>query len=344
MKLRRYGQFINESVEITDDLMSLLLERGRFWNELMNLDYSEFDFTYNFSDMCKRRDSNPEMDFERIQKYFDEQGLTLEKLKELFSEENNQKCGYDLNALYKGGTYLVNRDHLRNILLGVKKKLVFPVGYSEDYDTIMNPFSVGSSLDSQTAAVDVYLYFLFQKLGFTEQVWLGGDGWGNIDLENDDRDYDMEGDFSELFIRYKYGYHQTEYGKLWMKQCGIDEQWFEEKAMKDFQRYLDEEFAHILGRVDPTKNVRNLSLDDYSIVEKDRIIINLSKLVEVIKNSPDKIYHARRHSPSEIGSKEYVIDEENITAQFSKELSGFNLDIELTDTDDLIIWANFKEY
>jgi hypothetical protein len=37
------------------------------------------------------------------------------------------------------------------------------------------------------------------------------------------------------------------------------------------------------------------------------------------------------------------VDEENIVAQFSKELSGFHLDIELTDTDDLIIWGKFKE-
>ena len=259
MKLRRYGQFINESVEITDDLINLLLERGKFWNELMDLDFSAFDFSYNYSDMCKRKGREPESDFERIQKYFDQIGFTLEKLKDLFSEESNKKCGYDLNDLYKGGSYPINRDPFKSIIFEVKKKFVLYGGYSKEYDTIITPFSVGSTLDAQNAAVDVYLFFLFQKLGFTGEVWLGGDNWGNIDLVNDDRDYGMEDDFSELFIRYKYGYHQTEYGKLWMSQCGIDKEWFEEKAMKDFQKYLDEEFTSIVTRVDTSKNIRNLS-------------------------------------------------------------------------------------
>ncbi len=83
MKLRRYGQFINESVEVTDDLINLLIERGEFWEELMELDYSRFDFTYSYSDMCKREGRNPKNDFQRIQKHFDQIGFNLEKLKNL---------------------------------------------------------------------------------------------------------------------------------------------------------------------------------------------------------------------------------------------------------------------
>ena len=37
MKLRRYNQFINESVEITGDLLEILKERGKFWNEIFEL-------------------------------------------------------------------------------------------------------------------------------------------------------------------------------------------------------------------------------------------------------------------------------------------------------------------
>ena len=47
MKLRRYNHFINESVEITDEVINLLVERGKFWNELIELDYSDFGFTGN---------------------------------------------------------------------------------------------------------------------------------------------------------------------------------------------------------------------------------------------------------------------------------------------------------
>lgn len=332
MKLRRYGQFINESVEVTDDLINLLVERGEFWDRLMNLDYSEFDFTASYSDMCKRGGRNPKADFLKIQKHFDQIGFTLEKLKNLFSEENNNKCGYNLYDLYTGDRYVLNREPFKGIISEVKKKLVFPVGYSPEYDLIINPFSVGSSLDSQNAAVDVYLYFLFEELRVSGHgpVWLGGDGWGNVDLEDDDG-----GGYSEAFIRYRYGYHQTEYGKLWMEQCGVDEKWFEERAMADLQKYLEEEFKSIVGRVDRSKDMTGLYLDNYSIIEEDRIIIDLSKLVEDINNCPINRYWS--------GKKDYVVDVENIVAQFTKELEGFSLDIELTDGDDLIIWGKFKE-
>ena len=331
MKLRRYGQFINESVEVNDEVINLLVERGEFWEELMELDYSRFDFTYSYSDMCKREGRNPKADFERIQKHFDQIGFNLEKLKNLFSEENNKKCGYNLNDLYKGERYVYETDPLKTILLNLDKKR------SAHNDNIINtiklPFSL-SSLDSQNAAVDVYLYFLFQKIGATGIVWLGGPGWGNVDLDDNDG-----GDFSEAFIRYRYGYHQTEYGKLWMDQCGVDEKWFEERAMQDLQKYLTDDFSTIIRRVDPAKNIRDLSLDDYSIVEEDRIIIHLPKLIEDIKNSPLNAYHGF----AKIETESIQIDEERVAAEFSKELSGFHLDIELTDTDDLIIWGKFKE-
>jgi len=323
MKLRRYNQFINESVEVTDDLIKILIERGEFWEELMELDYSRFDFTYSYSDMCKRKGRNPKADFQKIQKHFDEKGFTLEKLKNIFSEESNKKCGYDLNDLYKGGSYPINREPFKTIISSLDNR---NLAY---YDTIMNPFSVGSSLDSQNAAVDVYLYFLFQELGSTGIVWLGGDGWGNVDLEDGE-------DFSEAFIRYRYGYHQTEYGKLWMEQCGVDEDWFKERAMQDLQKYLTDEFSSIVRMVDISKDMSGLSLSNCSIIEEDRIIIDLSKLVEDINNCPINRYWRG-------GKDDYTVDEENIAARFTKELEGFHLDIELTDTDDLIIWGRFKE-
>ena len=124
-----------------------------------------------------------------------------------------------------------------------------------------------------------------------------------------------------------------------MKQCKIDEKWFEEKAMEDLQKYLEEEFTSIVTRVDTSKNIRNLSLSDYSIVEEDRIIINLQKLVEDIKNCPLNAYYGF----AKIEAESIQIDEDKIAAEFSKELEGFSLDIQLTDGDDLIIWGKFKE-
>jgi hypothetical protein len=351
MKLRRYNQFINESVEITGDLLEILKERGKFWNQILELDYSRFDFNSSYSDMCKRINRNPEQDFQKIQKHFDERGFTLEDIKDIFSEENNMRCGYNLEDFYKGGSYPINREPLKSIVEGLKKKLKLEwTSFSrDDYDTILQPFSVGSTLDSQGAIQDVYLYKLFEKLGLnTNIVKLGGDGWGDIDgWEND-------GDYSEAFIRYRYGYHQTEYGKLWMKQCQIDEEWLKEEAMSDLQKYIEEEFPSICGKIlhsiafkGPIKQsndsrdefarrgeirglLRQFKLDDFSIIEEDRIIIDIDKLcLEILKlNGQSEVKHS---------------DIESAAAEFAKRMEGFSLDMELTDTDDLIIWGRFKE-
>lgn len=422
MKLRRYGQFINESVELTDELINVLVERGKFWDRLMEIDYSRFDFTRSYSDMCKREGRNPKADFEKIQKYFDERRFTLEKLKDIFSKEWDKKCGYNLYELYTGDRSVLNKEPMRGIVstlrkqdnsdkiykiqseiskvkskiskvnseIDVKKEKINWLFYSGEsdarleltllqskskdinfrekkekelqtevkelqleitelenklqqlnhelqiadcYEIVVSPFSVGSSLDSQNAAVDVYLYFLFEELRVSGMgpAWLGGDVWGNVDLDDSDG-----GDLSEAFIRYRYGYHQTEYGKLWMEQCGVDEDWLRERAMQDLQNYLEGEFCTIIRKVDRSRVwPENITLDSCSIIEEDRIIIDLSKVSEIIKNSPVNKYWK--------GTTDFPVDAESIAARFIRELEGFKLDIELTDTDDLIIWGTFKE-
>ncbi len=350
MKLRRYNQFINESLEITGDLLEILKERGKFWNEIFELDYSQFDFNRSYSDMCKRINRNPEQDFQKIQKHFDEKGFSLEEIKDLFSEENNMRCGYSIVEFYKGGSYPINKEPLKSIVEGLKKKLKLEwTSFSvDDYDKILQPFSVGSTLDSQGAIQDFYLYKLFEKLGLnTNIVQLGGDSWGNIDGLD-------AGDYSEAFIRYRYGYHQTEYGKLWMEQCKIDEEWLKEEAMGDLQKYLNERFSYIcinilhsivftttvkpgkdsrneiINRDNVRTQVRQFKIEDFSITEEDRIIIDIDKLcLEILKlNGQSEVKHS---------------DIEVATAEFIKQMEGFSLDIELTDTDDLIIWGKFKE-
>jgi hypothetical protein len=337
MKLRRYIQFINESVEITSDLLEVLVERSKFWEEISELDYSQFDFTHSYSDMCKRINRNPEQDFQKIQKHFDEKVFPLEKIKDLFSEENNMRCGYNLEDFYKGGKNPISREPLKSMSFN-----------EEDYNTILQPF-LGGSLDNQGAIQDFYLYKLFEKLGLDKNiVKLGGEGWGDIDGWENSEEY------SEAFIRYRYGYHQTEYGKLWMDQCKVDENWLREEAMSDLQKYIEEEFTSICSNilnsivftttVKPGKDSRNeiinrdnvraqvrqFKLEDFSITEEDRIIIDIDKLcLEILKlNGIEEVKHS---------------DIESAAAEFTKRMEGFSLDMELTDTDDLIIWGRFKE-
>jgi hypothetical protein len=139
-----------------------------------------------------------------------------------------------------------------------------------------------------------------------------------------------------------------------MKQCQIDEEWLKEEAMGDLQKYIEEEFPSICGKilhsivfkttVKPGKDSRNeiinrdnvrlqvrqFKLDDFSIIEEDRIIIDIDKLcLEILKlNGQSEVKHS---------------DVEAAAAEFTKQMEGFSLDMELTDTDDLIIWGRFKE-
>lgn len=260
MKLRRYSQFINESVEITDDLINLLLKRSEFYEEIRDLDYKKFDLRYNYSDLCKLEDRNPEMDFDKIQKHFDEIGFSLKELKELFSEENNKKCGYNLNDFYIGNSNTIHNEPIKSVI----KHLIYKPSATNDnvINTIKQPFISG--LDSQNAVVDVYLYFLFQKLGVKETIWLGGPGWGDIEKITD-----SGSEYNESFIRYKYGYHQTEYGKLWMNQNNIDEEWLKNMAKDDIQQYLANNLINLAGRLAKfSRDTRYLEFKDYVVSHK----------------------------------------------------------------------------
>jgi hypothetical protein len=345
MKLRRYNQFIKESVEITDDVINILVERATLHNEILELIEAVWEglinvnFTNSYSDMCKKK-SNPESDWIEIQNYLDKKGFTLEKIKDLFSEENNKKCGYNIYDFFTG----VSSEPFKKIMSVVQKQ------HDSDKADFIGDVFLGTSFDSMGAIQDIYFYFLFKKLGLSYKSWLGGEGWGDI------HDWDSGGEYSESFIRYKYGYHQTEYGKLWMEQCKIDEKWLKKEAMGSLQNYIEDEFSSICKNISdkllfpnsvrPGKyskdeiklrtDIRNLiiqnfKLEEFSIIEEDRIIIDIDKLCqEILKlNSQSEVKHS---------------DIEAAAAEFTKEMEGFSLDMELTDTDHLIIWGTFREY
>lgn len=355
MKLRRYNHFINESVEITNELVKILLDRGKFWQEILDLDRSLFNITSCYSDMCKRISSNPEDDFKNIQAYLDKKGFNLEKIRELFSKENDIKCGYNLGEFYKGeslqGGSLSSsflREPLKSIIEASKNKKLSDLNIvlsNEELDIIVDPFSFGANLDNQGAIQDIYFYKLFEKLGLNPNfIRLGGDGWGDIQTTGEN----LDDEYSESFIRYKYGYHQTAYGKLWMNQCQIDENWLRNEAMNDLQKFINEEFSSICKKIaynifdkfTPKMNpefyqslritLQSFKLEDFSIIEDDRIIININELCSKILNTKEN-------------TKVKSNDIELAAAEFTKQMEGFALDIELTDSDDLIIWGRFRE-
>lgn len=326
MKLIKYNQFIKESTEVTDDLINVLIERGKFYDVVCDIHPRNLlNSNYNYSDFCKKKDANPEEDFLEIQKFVESRGFGLNKLKEIFSKDWDKKCGYNLYDLYKG---IYESQTFKSILNDIKSNYKISLG---DYNTIVNG-NGQSTLGDKNAAVDIYLYFLLKKLGVDGTIWLGGEGWGDLfSYETGD------GSYSEQFIRYKYGYHQTEYGKLWMEQCKIDENWLRESAKKCLQEYLSDNLIDIGYKLSNYKrNVTNLRFGDYVIIEEDRIIIDLKSLSDDINNSPP-------YNRSTLFLLEDIVNIENLSSYIIKDMSYFALDIELSDMGDLVIWSEFDE-
>jgi hypothetical protein len=332
MKLIKYNQFIKESTEVTDDLINVLIERGKFYDVISDIHpRTLLNSNYNYSDFCKKEDANPEEDFLKIQKFIESEGFSFNKLKDIFSKDWDKKCGYNLYDLYKGGDIYLDKDPFKSILNNIKSNYKLPL---VDYNIIVSPFSFQSNLGDKNAAVDIYLYFLLKKLGVDGTIWLGGKGWGDLfGYDNGDESY------SEQFIRYKYGYHQTEYGKLWMEQCKIDQDWLRESAKKCLQEYLSDNLIDIGYKLSNYKrNVTNLSFGDYVIIEEDRIIIDLKSLSDDINNSPP--YNL---SVPTLFLLEDKVNIENLSSYIIKDMSYFALDIELSDMGDLVIWSEFDE-
>ena len=157
-KLKRYNSFINESLVAKPKLSKSQLDfivsrailkvpgtgresiselRDDFNDSVINM--SDF-FPGYFSDMCKKKDSNPEGDYQEMQKLLDKKGWNFESIKNLFSEEANK---------------LVDSD-------------------------FVDWFNSSGQLGGKNGHCDVYLYFTAKNLGLDpNQISLGGDGWAN---------------------------------------------------------------------------------------------------------------------------------------------------------------------
>lgn len=180
----------------------------------------------------------------------------------------------------------------------------------------------GHNLDNKTGYCDVYLYFTAKNLGLDEnRIYLGGEGWATYD------------DKDETWIRYKYGYHQTRYGKMYLQQIGWTIEQFEKRAIDYLQEDLEENWDDILCKVQIDKTDsekrdfinKNIDIKDFSVVEEDRMII-------YCKNIADKFN-------SSFNSK---INGEDISSLFFKYLEWLPHDAEFIE-GDLVIWGNFED-
>jgi hypothetical protein len=211
-----------------------------------------------------------------------------------------------------------NFESIKNLFSEEANKLV-----SKDFSGWFNSYG---QIGSQNGHCDVYLYFTAKNLGLNANdiISLGGDGWANYN----------EGD--EMYIRYRYGYHQTKYGQLMLDQIGYTVEQFREEALVYLQTYIKEHWdVSLIRTLEKTLKVNNLprplrdtlvSLDikQYTVVEEDRMIIFTNEIASLIN----------KEGLAEVNS-------EDIANDLIKQFNWVDIDMQEID-GDVVIWGKFK--
>jgi hypothetical protein len=201
--------------------------------------------------------------------------------------------------------------------------------------------SLYREMDSISGSIDIYFYKLFEKFELDRDiVRLGGVGWDDINVTDD-----------EAFIRYSYGYHNTEYGILAINQIdgGLDE--FLKQAFRYLKTWiLDEIPIRVLGiyvknniNFDKLTGIQMnwnsnqvLDIDKYSLVEEDRMIIDAERISNHLNNILTK--------DGEKLSNYYRITSVDIYNTVVDMLEKYlEIDDIVFTGSDIIIWNEFEE-
>jgi hypothetical protein len=329
--LKKYNDFINEELTANPKLGESYLQsnldinnaeiflilRSNFYDGIISM---TDDLTpRSFSDMCKK-DSNPEEDYNEMKSLMDKKGWDIQSIKNLFSSKVDKLCGYSIAKFVRGErteefSFVVDKLEGQ----GVSKRKI---------EDINEPF--GSDLDSKNGHTDIYLYFLFKELGLNPNfISLGGEGWASY------------GEDDEMYIRYRYGYHQTKYGQMMLKQIGYTVEQFKEEALVYLQQDIKDNWSDMIGSCVIRKGTSSVSapllnninkflrssiqMKDYTLVEDDRMIIYTNE----IANDINKTF------------PEQNTTSEDVSSGVVKYLEWAGTDIEVVD-GDVIIWGKFK--
>ena len=329
--LKKYNDFINEELtahpKLSDSYLQsnldrnnaeiFLILRSNFYDGVVSM--TDDLSPRSFSDMCKK-DSNPEEDYNEMKSLMSKKGWDMQSIKNLFSNKVDKLCGYGIAKFVRGERTEDFQEVVSNLEdQGVSK---------EKIEDINEPF--GSDLDSKNGHTDVYLYFLFKELGLNPNfISLGGEGWA--DYNEDD----------EMYIRYRYGYHQTKYGQMMLKQIGYTVEQFREEALVFLQQDIKEHWSDMISSTVIRKGTSSVSapllnninkflkssiqIGDYTLVEEDRMIIYTNE----IANDINKTF------------PEQNTTSEDVSSGVVKYLEWAGTDIEVVD-GDVIIWGKFK--
>jgi len=329
--LKNYNDFINEELtappKLSDSYLQsnldrnnaeiFLILRSNFYDGVVSM--TDDLSPRSFSDMCKK-DSNPEEDYNEMKSLMSKKGWDMQSIKNLFSNKVDKLCGYGIAKFVRGERTEDFQEVVSNLEdQGVSK---------EKIEDINEPFR--SDLDAHNGHTDVYLYFLFKELGLNPNfISLGGDGWA--DYNEDD----------EMYIRYRYGYHQTKYGQMMLKQIGYTVEQFREEALVFLQQDIKEHWSDMISSTVIRKGTSSVSapllnninkflkssiqIGDYTLVEEDRMIIYTNE----IANDINKTF------------PEQNTTSEDVSSGVVKYLEWAGTDIEVVD-GDVIIWGKFK--
>ena len=329
--LKKYNDFINEEItappKLSDSYLKsnldrnnaeiFLILRSNFYDGVVSM--TDDLRPRSFSDMCKK-DSNPEEDYNEMKSLMSKKGWDIQSIKNLFSNKVDKLCGYGIAKFVRGDRTEDFQEVVSNLEdQGVSK---------EKIEDINEPF--GSDLDSQNGHTDIYLYFLFKELGLNPNfISLGGEGWA--DYNEDD----------EMYIRYRYGYHQTKYGQLMLNQIGYTVEQFREEALVYLQQDIKEHWSEMIASTVIRKGTSSVSapllnninkflrssiqIKDYTLVEDDRMIIYTNEIAQDINKT----------------FPEQNTTSEDVSSGVVKYLEWAGTDIEVVD-GDVIIWGKFK--
>jgi hypothetical protein len=329
--LKKYNDFINEELtahpRLSDSYLKsnldgnnaeiFLILRSNFYDRIVNM--TDDLHPRSFSDMCKK-DSNPEEDYKELQSLMDKKGWDIQSIKNLFSNKVDKLCGYGIAKFVRGE----RTEDFQEVFSKLKKQGVS----KEKLDDIDDPFK--SDLDQQNGHCDIYLYFTFKELGLNSDfIGLGGEGWAS------------HNDSDEMYIRYRYGYHQTKYGQLMLKQMGYTIEQFREEALVYLQQDIKDNWSEMMGSCVIRKGTSSVSapllnninkflkssiqMEDYTLVEDDRMIIYTNE----IANDINKTFPEQNTTG------------EDVSSGVVKYLEWTGTDIEVVD-GDVIIWGKFK--
>lgn len=337
--LKKYNDFINEELtanpKLSDSYLQsnlainnaeiFLILRSNFYDGIISMTYDLSPSS--FSDMCKK-ETNPEEEYNEMKSLMEKKGWDMQSIKNLFSDKVNKLCGYSIAKFVRGE----RTEDFQEVINKLEEQGVS----KEKIEDINEPF--GSDLDSKNGHTDVYLYFLFKELGLNPNfISLGGAGWADYNEED------------ELWIRYKYGYHQTKYGQMMLKQIGYTVEQFKEEALVYLQQYIKEFWEESLRRCleqtlakqsggkkypisKPLKGLLDgMDIKEYTLVEEDRMIIFTNEIASLINKEGLANVEAKDIADALIKQYDWLDSEDDGEGDILQEVDG-----------DVIVWGKFK--